>query len=215
MDIEKCGSDVICMFKEIKKEFTPKTSALAWFGMSLFFLWVLSQLLYLFYDFSILSWIRNLPLISPFLKYFVINIQNRSPLNIVLSYLISTLFFFPFPMEAIYLKYLNYGHYALYDLMFLAILGTFIGQVINYNIGKYLGHRCKNLVSKRTRTWIKNNLTKYEGIAIVIVGSLPLPSQMFNLFVGFFDYDATKFKLYCLTGIIIKFIILTIIFINF
>jgi len=61
----------------------------------------------------------------------------------------------------------------------------------------------------------KTKLNIRTVIAIVVVTALPLPSQAFNLFVGFFDYDVMKFKVFCLAGVIIKFTILTIMFIKF
>lgn len=190
-----------------------KFSGLLWFAFAAFMIWVLIQVLYLFFDFSLLEWFKTIPFLYPFFNYIYSEITEKTATGILLLFSISSFFLFPVPLEALFFSYIR-G----FDLMYfflLSTLGLYLGQIINYFLGRYFGFIFRHFFNKKTKINIKSKISRFGGLAIILMEMLPLPFQLFNFFTGVFKYPRDKFLFYSLIGLIIKNLILLFIYVKF
>ena len=199
---------------ELLDQATMKMSAILWFAFSAILIWILLQLLNIFYGFSLLNWLKSLPILYPFFQYIYGEILKGTPLGIIYLFSIASFFLFPVPLEALFFTYIREFYNHTYFIIF-SIIGLFIGQLINYLLGRNLGFIFRHFFNKKTKRNFKNKINKYGGGAIILMEAVPLPFQLFNFFTGIFKYQFKKFIFFSMTGLIIKNIILYLIYIYF
>ncbi len=128
--------------------------------------------------------------------------------------------FIPFPSEIIMIPAgaLSYtGHLNIYFVIFLGVLGSLVGALINYSIGYYLGRR---YLLKHKRLFFINikHLEKTEhffkkyGKTATFFGRLiPVVRQYISLPAGFSGMKLSDFILYTFLGSLVWVSFLTII----
>ena len=201
------------LFSEFWDHLVMKFSGLIWFVIVALLVWLLIQLLYLFFDFSLLGWFQTIPFLYPFVNYIYSEIAEKTSLGILYLFSISSLFIFPVPLEALFFTYIK----GFNPMMFLILstLGLYIGQIANYFLGRYFGFVFRFMFNNKTKKNIKLKISKYGGVGIVLMEMFPLPFQLFNFFAGAFKYNAKKFMFYSLVGLILKNLILFTIYVKF
>jgi len=110
--------------------------------------------------------------------------------------------FIPFPSEVIIIPagYLaSKGELNLFLIIIIGVLGSIIGALINYYIGKFLGRnyilKKKKLLFINTNHLIKseNFFKKYGGITTFIGRLIPAVRQYISLPAGFSNMNLLKF----------------------
>lgn len=145
--------------------------------------------------------------LSFFLSRFLFSkLAINTPLDIFIYFSIASIVIFPSPLDLIYLDLLRQG---IPNIFFSVLIGIFIGQNINYFLGRYFAHLIKPLIKMKTQKWIEDKLYKYEGYAIFFFNLLPLPFTVLNFSVGLTQYKYHKWFLLTLSGLLLKIIILT------
>lgn len=195
---------------ELKENIMMKVSGILWFAFAALMFWLLLQFLYLFYGFSLLEWFKTVPFLYPFFSYVYSEIASKTLLGVFYLFSISSFFLFPVPLEALFFSYIKGFDPVLFFM--ISTLGLYVGQIINYLLGRYFGFVFRHFFKRKTKRSIKGKISKYGGWAIVIVESLPLPFQLFNFFAGVFKFKFKKFLFFSLLGLVIKNLILLMIY---
>jgi len=198
-------------FKDFKEGFKNKTAALIAFIFAGFMFWLLIQLLMIFYEFSLIEWIKDIPFLEEVFLYLFREITSQTPLGVFYLFMIASLFFLPIPLEALYFNFLRNG-FPFPSLMFYTVGGIVVGQMINYWLGRLFGFIFMSFIKKKTRRSVKTKLTKYGIFAIVLVHLIPFPFQVFNLLAGAFRYKFWKWIVFVILGLVIKHLIMYWIF---
>ena len=96
-------------FKEFRRDMTKKLVALFFFVLAGLAFWVLMQMLYYFYGFSLVDWIKGTQYIYPAFKHVFDAIAARSFEGIIYLFMFSSLFFLPVPLEVMFTTLLYSG----------------------------------------------------------------------------------------------------------
>ncbi len=213
MNIKDIKNKAKKSIKELKTSFKNKTIALFAFLSAGFAFWILIQLLYLFYGFSLISWIKSIPYVTLIFSHIFTEITAKTEPGIFYLFSGSSLFFFPVPLEILFLNMLKEISFSL--LFPSVLLGIIAGQIINYLLGRFFGFVFRPFLKKKTKEKIKKKLEKYGIFAVFIIHILPFPFQLFNLICGIFRYRVFKWFSFMTLGLLVKHIILYFIYIRF
>ncbi len=135
-------------------------------------------------------------------RYLFSNLFSTRPLNVFLFFSIASIIIFPSPLDLLFVDLLRQD---VPDIFFVTLLGIFIGQNINYFLGKYFAHIIEPFVKKKTKDWIHDKLYGYEGYAIFFVNLSPLPYTLMNFVSGITRYNYVKWFLITFSGLLLKF----------
>jgi len=124
------------------------------------------------------------------------------------------LFFIVLPVELLYVNFLRNGIPSL-QLIGIYIFGVTVSYTINYYLGRYLAKVVKFVIGYDKFYKTKGIINRYGNLAIFIFNALPLPSQQLTTILGVFNYNKTKFYTFTILGQIVKYILITVIVINF
>ncbi|MFC1697735.1 YqaA family protein [Nanoarchaeota archaeon] len=174
-------------------------------------IWVLFEFVYIFFGFSIYEWFLGIPVIGPAFGHFAAHIASGSYLGIFYTFLFSSLFFLPIPLEALYFFYLNEGIFIPF-LLVITVSGIVLGQIFNYGFGRIFTFLLKFIAKEKTQEKVKTYLDKYGGVTILTVHIIPVPYQIINFVTGGFKYPFKKWIKFVLIGMIIKHIAMAVIF---
>ncbi|MBD3354735.1 hypothetical protein GF361_01980, partial [Candidatus Woesearchaeota archaeon] len=199
--------------KEFKISLKNKTVALLAFLFAGFAFWILVQLLYIFYGFSLLNWLKSLPYITLIFSHMFAEITAKTEIGIFYLFSGSSLFFLPVPLEILFLNMLKDISFSI--LLPSVLLGIIAGQIINYFLGRFFGFVFRPFLKKRTKEKIRKRLEKYGIFAVFLIHILPFPFQFFNLVCGIFRYRFFKWFSFMTLGLLVKHIILYFIHIKF
>jgi len=181
------------------------------FGISVFVLIFVIALLGITYFFLRDSDIFIFKFLNFIITHFTHHIGGGSLLGVFYAGAVGGLFLVSIPMEILFIKFLKIGHPFLIMLLFY-IIGIFIAYSINYFIGLKLSKFSKKLISPKKFYKIKGLTNKYGALAVFVFNVLPLPSQILSVILGVFRYNKTRFYIFFLSGQIIKYIIIGLIF---
>jgi len=199
--------------KEIKKDIKNKTIALFAFLFAGLAFWILIQLLYFFYGFSLLNWIKKIPYITLIFSHVFAEITAKTELGIFYLFTSSSLFFLPVPLEILFINLLKQIYFNI--LLPPILLGIIAGQILNYFMGRFFGFVFRSFIKKRTKEKIRKRLEKYGIFAVFLIHILPFPFQLFNLVCGIFRYKFFKWFSFMTLGLLVKHIALYYIYIKF
>jgi membrane protein YqaA with SNARE-associated domain len=198
-------------FKKKMSEFwnglIDKIVAILFFAFAGIMIWFGIQILYYFFDFNILEWIKSIPYLYTTFQYFFDEITARTDLGIFYLFMFSSLFFLPVPLEALYFAMLKSG-LDLYGTFKLVVLGIIAGQIINYMLGRILGFVFISFINRSTRKSIKRKLSKYGILAVSAVHIVPFPFQIFNFVTGILRYSFFKWLIFVIIGLSFKHIVM-------
>lgn len=195
--------------KDLKVKFT----ALFFFFFVGFLLWALSRVIFYFYGFSVVEWIKTIPYLYPLFVHFVNEIKLRTPLGIGYLFMFSSLFFLPIPLEPLYFGVLGQG--GVFIVTLATVTGLIAGQFLNYMFGRFFGFLFLRFIKKKTQKSIKEKLKKYGGVAIFFSHIIPFPFQLINFFCGVLRYKFLKWLLIVIIATIIKHIIMYGIYVRY
>ncbi|MBR9691878.1 VTT domain-containing protein [Candidatus Woesearchaeota archaeon] len=184
------------------------------FGIGVIVLGLLIVLLGVSYFFLKDSDIFIFKFMNMMISHFSYHIGGSSLLGVFYTTLIGGLFFVSIPLELLFIKFLKTGHYFLIIMLFYFI-GLLISYSINYFIGLKLSKVSKKLISPKKFYKIKGLTNKYGALAVFFFNALPLPSQLLAVVLGVFRYNKTRFYIFFLLGQLVKYLIISIVFLFF
>lgn len=125
------------------------------------------------------------------------------------------LFFFLFmPVEAAFLFYLN-GDVNVFLLNVVAIVTALISLTVDYLIGFSLSTKIiDRFIGRHKYENAEVKIRKYGNIAIFMANVLPLSSPVISLAAGMLKHRIKDTLLYTAAGTILKYLLLTLIFIK-
>ena len=201
-------------WKEFKKDLKNKSTALLFFILSGMCFWLLMVLLNIFWGFDLGGWLKGIPFLYTTFSHFVDEISARSNAGIFYVFAISSLFFLPIPLEALYINFLREG-FGFQELFFLAVGGIIAGQIINYLFGRFFKFIFMQFIKKKTRLSMKRKLVRYGPVAVTSVHLIPFPFQLFNFISGMLKYSFIKWIFFMTLGLALKHVIMYWIYIQF
>lgn len=199
--------------KEFRNNLTDKFLALLFFGFAGLCFWILIQMLYLFYGFSLVNWIKDLPYLYDIFTYFFTEIKNQTDIGLFYMFAFSSLFFLPVPLEALFFNFMK--TMVLEKIFVIAIAGIMVGQLVNYFLGRFLGFIFIKFIKKKTKRSMKSKLSKYGIFAVIFVHIIPFPFQIFNFISGILKYKFFRWTFFAIVGLVIKHLVMYWIYVKF
>jgi membrane protein YqaA with SNARE-associated domain len=190
-----------------------KALAIIAFGVAGLLIWLLVQMVFWFYGFSVVEWMQNIPVLYPTITHLIYHVQTGSELGVFYLFFFSSLFFLPVPLEALYINFLRSLPFE--KIFIIAVAGIVLGQIINYWLGRTFGFIFREWVRKSARKKIRHRLDNQGILAILAVHIIPFPFQIFNLIAGVFRYKFFKWLLFVIIGLAIKHLLMYWIFVMF
>jgi membrane protein YqaA with SNARE-associated domain len=161
----------------------------------------------LLYGQHLLEFLKSIPVLDELLLFLEAEVENRSVLGLGIITLLGGLFFIGYPAELLFLLYVRLG-YGILLVSFVMIVYTMAAQVVNYGMGYYIEKKFLHLFVKSRESDFLQSLKKYDMFFIVIINILPLPADLFTVFLGMIKYDFKKTMKYTLYGKILKYVFL-------
>lgn len=189
-------------FKDFIKDLWYKGTGLFVLGLVGVLVWILFQLLFMFYGFDVTNWFLNLPYVPDVSSHMVSEITSQSKLGLFYVFAMSSLFFLPVPMEALHIGFLR--SLDANEILFVIVLGIAVGQLVNYGLGRLFGFIFRSLFHKKTIRGAREKLEKYGAFAIFFVHFIPFPFQIFNVVLGTLRYPFLMWFLLMLSGLLAK-----------
>jgi len=122
------------------------------------------------------------------------------------------LFFLFMPVELAYIYYLP-GDINIWALSGVALGTALVSQAIDYLIGYVFSTRIINrFIGRRRYLKAEGKLRKYGNIAIFFFNFLPLSSPVISLGGGMLKHRLKDAVIFTVAGLILKYIMLTLIF---
>lgn len=123
------------------------------------------------------------------------------------------LFFFLFmPMELAFIYYLRSG-YEVIMLNLVAISTAFAAQVVDYLIGYFFSARIiDKIIGRKRYEKAESEIRRYGNWTILFSNILPLSSPIISLAAGMLKYRVKEAFFYSLAGIVLRYLLLTLIF---
>ncbi len=140
------------------------------------------------------------------------NINSGSLLGLFYASTFGGLFFIVFPLEIAFIKSLTVGGLNPVYMIMVYVVGLLISFTIDYYIGLKFSGLSKKLIGPKKFYKIKGLLNKYGAGAIFVFNALPLPAQALTAILGVFRYNKTRFYVFFLTGQIIKYAAISVIY---
>lgn len=122
------------------------------------------------------------------------------------------LFFLIMPVEMAYAYYAP-AEESVYLIYSIAILTAIVAQVADYFIGYYFSAGViKKFIGMRRYIRAKKHIKKYGNTVILVFNLFPLSSPIIALAAGMLKYSWKEWLLYSSLGLLIKYLILSLIF---
>jgi membrane protein DedA with SNARE-associated domain len=137
--------------------------------------------------------------------------RNNSLVSFALIHFPGYLFFLLMPVEIAFIYYLPY--FSKPELIAVALITAETAQVIDYLIGYSLSSRLiYRIVSEKQILKAEKQIYKYGNLTILLFNLLPLSSSVISLAAGMIRYRFKLWLLYSTTGLIIKYVFLSLVF---
>ncbi|MCG6185762.1 DedA family protein [Maribellus maritimus] len=121
------------------------------------------------------------------------------------------LFFLLMPVEAAFVYYLSF--YEESKLIAIALGTAFVAQLIDYLIGYSFSLKfIRNFVGEKRLIKAEKHIRKYGNLTIFIFNLFPLSSPVIALVAGMLKYKLRDLIVFSLIGLILKYVILSLIF---
>jgi membrane protein DedA with SNARE-associated domain len=122
------------------------------------------------------------------------------------------LFFLFMPVEIAFVYYMQ-GNINILALNAVALGTALFSQSIDYTIGFLLSNKIIDRFIGRTRyEKAEDNIIKYGNLTIFVFNALPLSSPVISLAAGMLRYRLRDAVIFTLAGLIVKYMVLTLIF---
>jgi membrane protein YqaA with SNARE-associated domain len=137
--------------------------------------------------------------------------KNQSIVSFALIHFSGYLFFLLMPVELAYIYYLAF--FTDIQMFVVAMLTAVAAQLIDYFIGISVSSTIvNNLVGEERIEKAEKYIQKYGNLTIFIFNILPLSSSVIAVAAGMIKYRFKNFIIYSSVGLIIKYILLTLVF---
>jgi membrane protein DedA with SNARE-associated domain len=121
------------------------------------------------------------------------------------------LFFLLMPVELAYIYYLSF--FSEWVMIVVALSTATVAQIIDYYIGLSMSSAVvNNLVGEKRILNAEKHIQKYGSLTIFIFNLFPLSSPVISVAAGMLKFRFKVFIIYSLAGLIIKYILLSLIF---
>ena len=139
--------------------------------------------------------------------------EAKSLLSFAIANFSGYLFCFLFmPMELAFIYYLRTG-YEPFALNLVAIGTAFIAQMINYLVGYFFSSGIiDRLIGRKRYEKAEAEIRKYGNWTLLFSNLLPLSSPVVSLAAGMLKYQIKEALFYSLTGIVLRYLLLTLLF---
>ena len=139
--------------------------------------------------------------------------EEKSILSFAIINLLGYLFFFLFmPVELAFIFYLR-SEYDPLMLNLVAISTAFVSESIDYLIGYFFSTGfIDRLIGRKRYEKAEDEIRKYGNWALLGSNILPLSSPIISLAAGMLKYRVKEVIFYSLTGIVLRYLLLTLIF---
>jgi len=137
--------------------------------------------------------------------------KNQSLVSFALIHFSGYLFFLLMPVEMAYIYYLSF--FNEFEMLGVALGTAFAAQLIDYFIGFSLSSTIINkLVGEKRILKAEKHILKYGNLTIFIFNLFPLSSSVISVAAGMIKYRFVGFVIYSTAGLVVKYILLTLIF---
>jgi membrane protein DedA with SNARE-associated domain len=137
--------------------------------------------------------------------------KNQSIVSFALIHFSGYLFFLLMPVEVAYIYYLSY--FSALEMFSVAIVTAFAAQLIDYFIGLSVSSAIVNtLVGEGRIKKAEKHILKYGNLTIFIFNVLPLSSSIIAVAAGMIKYRFNGFIIYSVTGLVVKYVLLSFVF---
>lgn len=138
--------------------------------------------------------------------------RNEGLLSFAIVNLAGYLFFLFMPVEIAFIYYLG-SDINIWALEAVAIGTALVSQTIDYLIGYTFSSSIINrFIGKHRYEKAEDRIRKYGNITILIFNLTPLSSPVISLAAGMLKHRKKDALVYTLSGLVLKYLILTLIF---
>jgi membrane protein YqaA with SNARE-associated domain len=138
--------------------------------------------------------------------------RDEGLLSFAIVNLSGNLFFLIMPVELAFIYYLS-GDINVWILIAVAVGTSVVAQIINYLIGlMFSGDVINRLIGKRQYVKAADRIRKYGNIIIFLFNLTPVSSDVISLAAGMIKYRIKDALIFTVSGLILKYLILTLIF---
>jgi len=121
------------------------------------------------------------------------------------------LFFLLMPVELAYIYYLSF--FSEWEMITVALATSTAAQIIDYYIGLSISTAIvNNLVGEKRILKAEKHIQKYGSLTIFIFNLFPLSSPVISVAAGMLKFRFKIFIFYSSAGLIVKYLVLTLIF---
>jgi len=136
--------------------------------------------------------------------------KNQSIFSFALIHFSGYLFFLLMPVELAYIYYLSF--FSDLEMFAVAIFTAIAAQLIDYFIGYSVSSTIvNNLVGEDRIKNAEKHIQKYGNLTIFIFNILPLSSSIIAVAAGMVKYRFTGFIIYSTAGLIMKYLLISLI----
>jgi membrane protein DedA with SNARE-associated domain len=115
------------------------------------------------------------------------------------------------PVELAYIYYLSF--FTEWEMITVALTTATTAQIIDYYIGLSMSTAIvNNLVGEKRILNAEKHILKYGYLIILIFNLLPLSSPVISVAAGMLKFRFKDFIIYSSVGLIVKYIVLTLVF---
>ena len=158
-------------------------------------------------DFALVHLIQNIG------AHFNYHFSNATTLGVLYASLIGGLFFVLLPLEGLFIAFLRAGANP-YVATILYVAGFLISFTLNYHMGGRLNVFTKKVTGSKKFYKTKGFLNKHGTLGVFLLNIIPFaPSQPLSALLGIFNYNKTKFYVYFVSGQLIKYLAISILYI--
>lgn len=127
--------------------------------------------------------------------------------------------FFPIPPDFLYIPMILNGHPHPYFLALVTSIGSVLGAIFGYYLGKYAGRGFINKLfgakADPLITKAEKFFEKYGSVAVLLAAFTPLPFKVFTVTGGLANMPLIPFILYSIIGRAGRFFAVTYLLVNF
>ena len=139
--------------------------------------------------------------------------KNQSMFSFALIHFSGYLFFLLMPVEMAFVYYLS--HYGETELIGVALATAVSAQIIDYLIGfSFSSKFIHEIVGEKRIGRAEKYIKKFGNLTIFLFNLLPLSSPVISLVAGMIKYRFRDVVLYSISGLVFKYVILSLIFHN-
>jgi membrane protein YqaA with SNARE-associated domain len=138
--------------------------------------------------------------------------RNEGLLSFAIVNFSGSLFFLIMPVELAFIYYLS-GDIKVWILISVAMGTSMVSQAINYLIGLLFSRDIINrLIGKHQYIKAEDRIRKYGNIIIFLFNVTPISNDVLSLAAGMLNYRVKDAAIFTFAGLLLKYIILTLIF---